>query len=109
MTLDAIAELEASLAQASDAMTAPLPDECLLHYLERMLPQFGCANRRFTERWARGRKVRGRPVLTWASATGGYCDCEVIMNSLGRPGSRRRGLLCPKALAELEADDGPGW
>ncbi len=107
--MDAIAGLEASLAEVSDSLTAPRPDECLLHYLERMLPEFGCAGRRFTERWARGRKVRGRPVLTWASATGGYCDCEVIMNSFSRPSSRRQGLLCPEALAELEADDRERW
>lgn len=110
MSTDEIRELEASLAQTSDELTAPLPEECLLHYLRRMLDEFGCAGHRFTERWARGRKVRGRPVLVWAADTGGCCcDCEVIMNSLGHRSSRRRGLLCPEAVAELEAQDEQAW
>lgn len=102
-----VRELEAELAATAEQLTAPGPDECLLHYLQRMLDAFGCRGHRFTERWARGRKVRGRPVLEWAVATGGCCcDCEVIMNSLGRRSSRRRGLLCARAIAELEAEDG---
>jgi len=50
--------------------------------------------------------------VVWAVATGGCCcdcDCEVIMNSLGRRSSRRRGLLCPEAIAELEAHDDGAW
>ena len=110
MDTDDIAELEAALARTSEQLTAPQPDECLLHYLERMLRAFGCAGHRFTERWAQGRVVRGRPVLVWAVATGGCCcDCEVIMNSLGRRSTRRRGLLCPRAIAELEAQDRQRW
>jgi hypothetical protein len=107
---DQLAQLEASLAASSQQLTAPLPDECLLHYLERMLSEFGCVGHRFTERWAQGRKVRGRPVMVWARATGGCCcDCEVVMNSLGRRSTRRRGLLCREAIAELEAQDGQRW
>lgn len=91
-------------------MTDPGPDECLFHYLVRMLDEFGCAGHRFTERWARGRRVRGRPVMQWAVETGGRCcDCEVLLNSLGRRSTRRRGLLCPEAIAELEAGDGSDW
>ncbi|MDP9435550.1 MAG: DUF2695 domain-containing protein [Actinomycetota bacterium] len=71
-----------------------------------MLREHGCAGHRFTKRWAEGRKVRGRPVLQWAFATGGCCcDCEVVMNSFGRPSSRSEGLLCDEAWAELEAAD----
>ena len=107
---DPIAELETSLVESAEQLTAPLPDECLLHYLQRMLSEFGCAGHRFTGRWAQGRKVRGRPVMVWAVATGGCCcDCEVIMNSLGRRATRRRGLLCPEAIAELEAHDDGAW
>lgn len=47
--------------------------------------------------------------MVWAVATGGCCcDYEVIMNSLGRRSTRRRGLLCPEAIAELEVDDDQG-
>ena len=105
-----LVELEAALVQTSERLTAPRPDECLLHYLQRMLSEFGCAGHRFTKRWSEGRKVRGRPVLVWARETGGCCcDCEVIMNSLGRRSTRRRGLLCAKAVSELEAEDAQRW
>ncbi len=109
-TTERVAQVEASLAVASEQLTAPLTGECLLHYLQRMLGEFGCTGHRFTERWARGRKVRGRPVMVWAVQTGGCCcDCEVIMNSLGRRSTRRRGLLCAEAVAELEAEDQERW
>jgi hypothetical protein len=102
-------ETERLLRAAGAALTDPLPDECLLHYLLRMLEQFGCSGHRFTERWASGHRVRGRPVMQWAVETGGCCcDCEVVLNSLGRRSSRRRGLLCPEALQELEAADADG-
>lgn len=110
MSTDPVRDLEAALVRTAEELTAPLPDECLLHYLQRVLGEFGCAGHRFTERWADGRKVRGRPVLVWAVETGGCCcDCEVVLNSLGRRSTRRRGLLCPEALAELEADDARRW
>jgi hypothetical protein len=72
-----------------------------------MLDEFGCTNdHRFTERWALGRKVRGRPVLQWAQDTGGCCcDCEVVANSFGRRSSRRQGLVCRDARTELETMD----
>jgi hypothetical protein len=104
-----VTEAERLLREAGAALTDPRAGECLLHYLRRMLDQFGCYGHRFTERWARGRRVRGRPVLQWAVETGGCCcDCEVILNSLRRRSSRRRGLLCQRALQELEAADAEG-
>jgi hypothetical protein len=39
---------------------------------------------------------------------GGHCS-EVLLNSLGERSSRRRGLLCAKAIAELEAEDAQRW
>jgi hypothetical protein len=72
-----------------------------------MIDEFGCTkDHRFTERWALGRKVRGRPVLRWAQETGGCCcDCEVVTNSFGRRSSRRQGLLCDEARQFLEGQD----
>ena len=97
---------ESLVRRAADELTVPRPAECLDHYLHRMLDEFGCRGHRFTERWAEGRRVRGRPVLQWAQETGGCCcDCEVLLNSFGRRSSRRRGLLCPEALAELQRQD----
>jgi hypothetical protein len=105
--MDPVTDAEAEVARVAVALTAPADEECLYCYLRRMLTEFGCANdHRFTRRWAHGRKVRGRPVLRWAQDTGACCcDCEVILNSFGRPSTRRRGLLCAPALAELTAAD----
>jgi hypothetical protein len=101
-----VAAAEAVLAEHADVLTRPGPGECLYHYLLRMLEQHGCRGHRFTEQWAAGRRVRGRPVLQWAVETGGCCcDCEVILNSFGKRSTRRVGLLCRAARAELAAHD----
>jgi hypothetical protein len=109
--MDPVTAAQKTLAEAAEQLTAPRDAECLYHYLCRMLDEHGCHGHRFTERWAQDRRVRGRPVLQWAQETGGCCcDCEVIMNSFRRRSSRRRGLLCADALAELEAAyDGSPW
>jgi hypothetical protein len=107
---DPIQAAEQLLASHSAELTDPREGECLYHYLDRMLETLGCAGHRFTERWAKDRRVRGRPVLEWAVATGGCCcDCEVIMNSFRARSNRRRGLLCADALRELEQDDQQRW
>lgn len=108
--MDPLRAAELLLTDTAEELTAPDDGECLLHYLVRMLDEFGCRGHRFTERWARDRRVRGRPVLQWAQETGGCCcDCEVILNSFRRRSTRRRGLLCAGALAELERADREGW
>ena len=103
-----VQDLEGALQALAEELTAPAAGECLAHYLGRMLGEHGCAGHRFTRRWAQGR-TRGTPdgLVRWAAASGGLCcDCEVVMNSLSRPGARRRaGALCDAALASLEADD----
>ncbi|MEO6204990.1 MAG: DUF2695 domain-containing protein [Mycobacteriales bacterium] len=107
---DPVTDAERLLGELGADLTDPLDTECLYHYLLRMLDAFGCAGHRFTERWARDRRVRGRPVLRWAMETGGCCcDCEVVFNSLGRRSTRRRGLLCAEALAALESADAQRW
>lgn len=107
---DPVVDAERMLSELGADLTDPHDSECLYHYLVRMLEAFGCAGHRFTERWARDRRVRGRPVLQWAVATGGCCcDCEVILNSLGRRSTRRRGLLCPEAVDALESADADRW
>lgn len=105
--LAAVDEAQAVVRDHAARLVAPRDGECLYHYLLRMLDEHGCAGHRFTARWAEGRRVRGRPVLQWAVETGGCCcDCEVLLNSLGRRSTRRVGLLCPEARRELSAQDG---
>lgn len=93
--------LERQLAALSEQLTAPAPGECLDHYLDRSLGQFGCTGHRFTRRWARSRR-RGTEdgLVRWATARGGCCcDCEVVQNALWRGDARRRGgVLCAGAL-----------
>jgi hypothetical protein len=52
--------------------------------------------------------ARGGAALTDPRPGGCCCDCEVVLNSLRRQSSRRRGLLCAEALQELEAADADG-
>ncbi len=108
--MDPAQTLELELQQLSEQLTAPGRTECLSCYLGRVLPEFGCARHRFTRRWAQGR-ARGTPdgLVRWASGLGGCCcDCEVVLNVLGRPAARRRGgLLCVASVARLGAPDEP--
>jgi len=103
-----ISEIEAELTATADHLIAPKTDECLLHYLELMLDEFGCQGHRFTQRWGRSPRGRGKRALSWAKRSGRCCcDCEVVMNSLpslSRPSPYRTALLCPAAIAELNAD-----
>jgi hypothetical protein len=97
-------DAEKALTMHSAELTAPQPAECLYHYLGRMLQEFGCRGHRFTITWAQApRTIRGRPVLEFVQAHGGCCcDCEVLMNTFRRPASRRKDLVCPAGLAELD-------
>lgn len=109
--MDGVQMIELELQELSEGLTAPGRQECLWCYLHRMLGEFGCAGHRFTRRWADSRR-RGTPdgLVRWAAAGGGCCcDCEVIMNSLSKPGAQRRGgALCAAAVAMLAQDeDGP--
>jgi Protein of unknown function (DUF2695) len=103
---DRIDLMEHELQLLSQQLTAPLPNECLYCYLCRMIDEFWCCgDHRFTKTWADGRRVRGRPIVDWARATHGYCDCEVLLNSLGRRSTRRVGLVCAGVRRRLEARD----
>jgi hypothetical protein len=98
--------VELALQELSEQLTAPRPAECLSCYLTRMLAEFGCAGHRFTRRWARGRP-RGTPdgLVRWAGRLGGCCcDCEVVLNVLGRRAARQRaGVLCAAAATAPDA------
>ncbi len=99
--------LEAELADLAEQLTAPQPDECLDCYLDRMLDAHGCTGHRFTRLWARARPRGSQPgLLRWLRQRHGYCDCEVVINSLHEEwsASRRDGMLCASALARREAE-----
>lgn len=49
------------------------------------LEKHGCDHsRRLTMAWLKSRGHDVEVVLAWLDSTGGYCDCEVLLNSLNR-------------------------
>lgn len=96
-----VENLEQQLPDLWDPAVEPLADECLGHYLCRVLEVAGCRNdHRFTRLWAaRRRRCDPRALVRWAGSTGGCCcDCEVVFNSLRRrSASRRAGVMCEAA------------
>ena len=63
---------------------APEQDECLRCYVERMVRARGCdTSLRFTRRWLECSSYANPDrLLRWFESSGGYCDCEVLMNVL---------------------------
>ena len=73
-----------SRSVAADGAAEPDRGECLRCYLDRMVGTRGCdTSLRFTSRWLAGSSFTnpGR-LLRWFESSGGYCDCEVLMNVL---------------------------
>ncbi len=70
-------------AAAGDARQ-PGPEECLRCYVDRMVADRGCdTTLRFTQKWLAASSVANpRRLLRWFESSGGYCDCEVLMNVL---------------------------
>ena len=100
-----IEALEAELVSLAEQLTDPLPQECLWHYLDRVVLAHGCTAHRFTLRWAgRARK----DVVAWVRRRGGYCDCEVLMNALDGPAPRHlpAGVVCAAAATWWAAPEG---
>jgi hypothetical protein len=63
----------------------PLPDpemEALFDILDQRLSEVACDHtRRLTDAWLTSRGHAVDPVHLWLDETGGFCDCEVLMNS----------------------------
>jgi Protein of unknown function (DUF2695) len=64
----------------------PLPDPELADLfatLERQGALAGCDHTlRMSLAWLSTRGHEPGPVVAWLQATGGYCDCEVLLNSM---------------------------
>lgn len=76
-----IDEAEAFLAATSQEMIGPLPGECLLCYLARMLEQWGCRGHRFVEHYRALAAPRATALRERLSRMGACCcDCEVFLN-----------------------------
>src|SRR5262249_37760241 len=58
--------------------------ESLISFVERHVGSEGCDHtHRFTEEWARQESVDWHDLLDILEASGGYCDCEVVLNLPG--------------------------
>jgi len=100
-----ITALERELAGLSSTLTAVRTGECLYCYLVRMLSEFGCVGgHRFSQGWIAAQPRRMPALLRWLKDNGGCCcDCEVVMNVLGRGNrnARLRRLQCDTAYDKV--------
>ncbi len=103
---DAADAAEQELRTVAEALTTPLPDECVLCYVWRMLDAFGCnATLRWTRRWRDARAPRATALEHRLGRRGGFCDCEIFLNgwrlrtglagtSAGEAGRRAVSTVC---------------
>jgi hypothetical protein len=72
--------------RARDRAALPLADDVLekmFRALEDALAEEPCDHsRRKTEAWLQSQVCDGDRVAAWLDATGGFCDCEVLFNSM---------------------------
>ena len=88
---------EQELRTVAGALTTPLPVECLLCFVWRMLDAFGCnATLRWTRHWRAARAPRATSLEHRLGRAGGYCDCELFLNGWDLA-----------AVADRGARDGP--
>jgi hypothetical protein len=66
----------------------PLPDAVLVElfaFVDAAVGEQGCDDtRRLTLSWLQSHNITPDAVLAWLEETGGYCDCEVVANSMER-------------------------
>lgn len=82
-------QVERELLTVADALATPLPVECLLCYVWRMLDAYGCnATLRWSRRWRDAKAPRATALERRLARRGGFCDCEIFLNGWD---SRSRG------------------
>ena len=73
--------IERELHTVAEALTTPLPRECLLCFVWRMLEDFGCnATLRWARHWRDARAPRATALEHRLGQRGGFCDCEIFLN-----------------------------
>ena len=94
-------EVETWLRGVAADLTEPLPRECLLCFVHRMLGAFGCRTTlRFATRYRDLRAPRAVGLERRLGDRGGFCDCEIFINGW----SAARHLWTPEVVAEHD-----GW
>lgn len=98
-----VQEAERILADASTLLLGPYLGECLLCYVHRMLMEYGCNCRlRFAGHYRDVRAPRATALERRLGQSGGYCDCEIFLNSY----NLRLEYLLSMVITEREDDDG---
>ena len=71
-------------SRSTEVADEPQRGECMRCYIERMITSRGCdTSLRYTRRWlADSSFANPERLVRWFESSGGYCDCEVLMNVL---------------------------
>jgi hypothetical protein len=73
--------LDQRLGALQESLSEPDPDECVLCYLTRMLPLFGCdTTLRWTRRWRDCVRPHATTLERRFEQCGGFCDDEIFWN-----------------------------
>lgn len=95
-------EADRELPTVADALRTPLPGECLLCYVWRMLDDFGCnATLRWARRWRETRAPRATALEHRLGRRGGFCDCQIFLNGWEL-------VRSAEVVAECSLRDDPG-
>ena len=74
-------DVETWLRGVAAELTDPLPRECLLCFVHRMLGAFGCRTTlRFATHYRDLRAPRAVALERRLGEKGGFCDCEIFLN-----------------------------
>lgn len=79
MTNSPVEDAEALLRELAAELTTPLPGECLLCYVHRML-EHGCRGLRWAPHYRDLRAPRATALEKRLRSAGGGCDCEIFWN-----------------------------
>lgn len=75
-------DVERELRAVAAALTTPLPRECLLCFVWRLVEAFGCnATLRWARHWRDGRAPRATAMEHRLGARGAFCDCQIFLNA----------------------------
>lgn len=98
-----ITEAEMFLQSAAAALSDPGTRECLVCYLNRQVPEFGCdSTLRFAFHFRDLRAPRATALEARLNRMGGYCDCEVLLNGY-EPSLRLHETVVSQSMPGIES------
>jgi hypothetical protein len=99
--------VQQELASLGVDLTRILDPECFFCYVYRMVELHGCFRFQWAQRYLELRAPRFRAKLHQLGASGGFCDCEIIMNvvSANEPMWRVLGPVDDDGLEDFDGFD----